>query len=53
MFKKFPWAAQKARDAQGSATDPTLHSLAESLEAISQGLEEQSQAVQDLLRRLS
>lgn len=52
MTDKFSWAAYKARSAKGSATDPTLYALAESLEAIAQGLDEQSKVHDQALRLL-
>lgn len=49
MSDKFSWAAYKARAAKGSATNPTLYALAESLEALAEGLEEQSKVLRLIL----
>lgn len=56
MNQRFEWAEYKARQAKGNATDPTLYALAEALESLAQGLNEdsrhQDRVNQALLREL-
>lgn len=56
MNHKFERAAFKARQAKGNTTDPTLYELAEALESLAQGLNEdsrhQDRVNQALLRNL-
>lgn len=42
MNQRFEWAEYKARQAKRDATDPTLYALAEAIEALAQGLNEDS-----------
>lgn len=57
MDNKFQWAIYKAQSAKSGTADSTLSALAESLEAIAQGLDEQSktqnQTLQLLLNKLN